>query len=89
MIIPVTELRGGDVITTDSDDITVESIEQTDVGGVGPCIRIYGRITRGWGASRKVLRWVHRLDHQVSVFRPGAGEAVWQTDAEGVMRRVR
>ena len=89
MIIPVTDVRPGDVITTDSDDITVERIENYELPELGPRVRILGRITRGYGRSNTLRSWTKFVDQEVDVIRPGSGEQVWQFTPTGKPRRVR
>lgn len=89
MIIPVTDVRPGDVITTDSDDITVDAVETVTTHGEHGYVRITGRITRGWGAGNKQLSWTKFTDQTVDVIRPGSGEQVWQFTPSGKPRRVR
>lgn len=74
----------GDVITTDSDDITVTAVEpvlDTEM------VRIYGRITRGFGAGRKVRSWTKYADDSVDVVR--SNEEVYHFTPDGRARRVR
>ena len=63
--VPAYEIREGDVIRTQSDDVTVVRVEPLPVdaehypGGT----RVHGRITRGYGKGKRVLAWSYHADH--------------------------
>lgn len=87
MLIQAVDLRVGDTITTDSDDVAVDEVVwSADVEGA---VRITGRITRGTGRSNRPRTWTKDADQELDVVRPGVDEEVWHLTPGGKPRRVR
>lgn len=70
---PVTDLRAGDQWYTDKDTVRIDNVEILGDGGLpgqSPMVRIYGRITRGWGRSlTKQRTWTFHYDQTLEIIR--------------------
>lgn len=92
MLIQAVDLRVGDTITTDSDDVAVDAVEIIPDGGLpgqGTTVRYTGRITRGTGRGQRPHTWTKHGDQELDVVRPGVNEEVWHLTPGAKPRRVR
>lgn len=87
MLIQAVDLRVGDTITTDSDDVIVDEVEPIERGV--RLVRFTGRITRGTGRGQRPHTWSKHADQELDVIRPGVHEEVWHFTPGGKPRRVR
>ena len=65
--ISVKTLLPGDRWVSDKDTVLVDHIEM--VHGDSPLIRVYGRITRGWGRGNKLRSWTFLPDQLLEIER--------------------
>lgn len=81
---PVAEVLPGDIWIQGDDEVLVRVTENDEHETIGPMVRVYGRIVKGWGSGRQERTWLFPLSQTLHVRRPQMHKAEPQDPVLGV-----